>query len=221
MHIDSTERIASIPILKVRNYLRHRRFSLESLCGGLRLDQAAGKGVLVELLERGWATADEELPGDFKKTQPGLAFAAGSAARPLTRERAEALLEGAISRAKQINRDPQYAYYVKTIRLFGSMLSNKERPSDVDVAVELGERYDEDAASERVKDERREYAPHSADFIERLYWPQTEVYRIIRQRSTGLSVNEWRDLEKLVGEDNSKVVFKAGVVRRVRKQGGR
>jgi predicted nucleotidyltransferase len=130
------------------------------------------------------------------------------AARPLKKDRSEALLREVAQRAADVNNDPRYPDYVKALYLFGSVVNHKERPSDVDVAVELRRRYKDSEKYMKACSDRKRYCPYKA-VLERIIWHQTEIYRALKRRSTGLSLTEWSNIQPVLKEGEYKIIFEA------------
>jgi hypothetical protein len=55
----------------------------------------------------------------------------------LTRQAADHLINAVCDRAAKLNRDAHGEFIYRTIYLFGSWLTNKELPADVDIALEI------------------------------------------------------------------------------------
>jgi predicted nucleotidyltransferase len=97
----------------------------------------------------------------------------------------------------------RYAYRVESVVLFGSILSDKERLGDVDVAIELQaatrnieefQKRLEDRWSAALESDRS----FSSNF-ELLAWPDIEVRRFLKSRSRSLSLHRLSDLMEMNG----------------------
>jgi hypothetical protein len=141
MRVDSTATVAGYPVLLVRQALRKLRH-IDTWASGM-LEAAAGlhAGAGPELAK---ALAARGLIRKLQKDtwticQAGMTFAAATAAKPLTRATAERALAAFMERVARVNSDPYFLGRVTRVALFGSMLSpDTDRPSDVDLAVEVG-----------------------------------------------------------------------------------
>ena len=106
----------------------------------------------------------------------------------MKRSTAERLLRELIGRVESIQDDDSLAYMVSDLVLFGSYLSDREDLGDLDVAVNIVRRFEGDEQL-RVEEERRKATcPGSADFVLRLFWPNEEIYRMIRNRSAWIQL---------------------------------
>jgi hypothetical protein len=92
------------------------------------------KMVALELIEP--TTPFNQEPA-FEVSDRGLSFANATAAKPIYRETAERVLKEFIDRVDAVNISKEYAFRVRSIVLFGSILSSADRLGDVDVAIDL------------------------------------------------------------------------------------
>lgn len=154
--------------------------------------------ILADLLEAGFVEPDFEIEGDqrFRLTIKGGALAAASALKPITRRRADELVEGIIQRAQEINADKGELYRIAHLWAFGSYVTNAETLGDVDIAVEL-ERKDEEwppipdgeyAYAESTKPPRSHRGPFGA-----LAWPQEAVLRRLKAKRNHISLHPHTD----------------------------
>jgi predicted nucleotidyltransferase len=122
----------------------------------------------------------------------------------LTRRKADELLEKVIQRAFEVNSAPdtEFLHTIKRIAVFGSYLTDKEKLGDLDIAVDLENRWTFGTFDEKLKNLS---GLDQKSYFERLFWPETKLWRFLKQRSTGISLHEWRDIEK--GGYRHKIVF--------------
>ena len=95
-------------------------------------------------------------------------MSAGGNIQPILRRRALRLVPALIERAERVNRTPLMHYSIGRVALFGSVLLNKHKLGDLDVAVELIERpgdHDLAAFLERYP------IPPGAPLPDRMHWP--------------------------------------------------
>lgn len=149
---------------------------------------------LIELSEH-FSTEDRRA---YEVSDPGLAFANASAAKPITRKTANRALQEFMDRVQVIDVSDEYPYKIESVVLFGSLLSGKERLGDVDLAVELRPATPDDREFHKrcncryfvaLMDERRLYS----DF-EWITWPTLEIFRFLRSRSRSLDLHSLNDL---------------------------
>lgn len=139
MHIDSKTTIAGFPILTVRNFLRkHQTEGLDKsdvtnafgLKDGQQLLQMLIEELYVEAVDILWAKP-------YRLTLNGGSLARASAGPMIQHAKAEAALRGFIQRCDEVRKDPTFLFKVSRARLFGSMLTEKQKVSDVDIAVKI------------------------------------------------------------------------------------
>lgn len=146
MHVDPRERIAGIPILEVRRLLRRLNQSDASaerlVATVLSIPESAASVLITELLRKHLIERVRQHDGEdwFSVTVAGRALASASAAKPIRRKTADDLLAKLMERVRLVNADSSFLYTVTEVRVFGSYLSDAERLSDVDVAIDVARR---------------------------------------------------------------------------------
>lgn len=105
----------------------------------------------------------------------------------VTRATGEKLLAGLLSRVEEVNRG-DYAYYVGAVVLFGSFLTDKERPGDIDVGVDVLQKPDfKEHAERRVR--LAEARGRDFSWWNQLWWPLREVIMFLKGGSKALSIH--------------------------------
>lgn len=137
----------------------------------------------------------------WQTTAKGSALCMASAAPPITRARAEQMLQGLLDRVQQIIRDPQYLLRVTRLAVFGSYLSDATLLGDLDVLIELTRRIAD--ADEHMR-RSHEYSSEAAragrrfsDHPDFLVWPETEIKQILRARQR-ISLHDWSQVDVLL-----------------------
>lgn len=140
MRVDSKETVAGYPVLVIRQALRKLRgidaWGTEMLEAAADLPTGSGPELVKALIA-------ERLVCKIRKdtwaiSQAGMTFTAATAAKLLTRKTAERALAAFMDRVARVNGDPYFLGRVTRVVLFGSLLNpNTDRPSDVDLAVEI------------------------------------------------------------------------------------
>jgi hypothetical protein len=209
MRIISEELIAGYPALEVRDFLRRYRltgFSIEAAEDALVISSRTATIFMNKLKGLGFV---DEVGRDkwnghraFVLTIKGQALANASAARPLHRKTAERLLAQFLERVQRVNNTQEYVYRVEHVVLFGSMLSDIDRLGDVDVAVQLQPKIDkkDDAFQEWGMARRRAAEVKGRNFrgvFDWAMWPTHEVFLQLKARSSGLSLHDFCEVEKL------------------------
>jgi predicted nucleotidyltransferase len=133
--------------------------------------------------------------GMWRNTSNGNALAGASAARPLLRQSAQKKLDDFLTRVRFVNSpECEFVYWVEEVVLFGSMLKQKPRISDVDVSVRLDRKYEGEVFS-KATDLRAKIAQRNGrsfrNIVERVYWGEFEVRLYLKNRSRSISMVEW------------------------------
>jgi hypothetical protein len=216
MRLNRGYRIAGVDGLQLRDYFR--RFGSEyvnyaTVMKEFSVTRREAQNILEELLKLEMICLCE-LQGkgemvSYQTTMKGNALGMAKAGRPLTRASAERVLGELVDRVLAVNDRSELAYRVESVVVFGSFLSKAERLNDLDIAVELKARRNDDASFERLRNASMVRALASGrrfrDVVEEVGWPQIEVFSILKNRSRTISFCEWKSLLEMEG-------FRYGVV---------
>jgi hypothetical protein len=206
MRIVPDEMIAGYPALEVRDFLRRYRltdFYIEAAEKTLVLKPKIATIFMNKLNGLGFIEELDKWNGRrvFRLTIKGQALANASAARPIHRKTADRLLEQFLERVQRVNSTQEYVYRVEHVVVFGSMLSEVDRLGDVDVAVQLEPKVNEDAAFQEWSMARRRAAEAKGrnfyGVLDWAMWPTHEIFLHLKARSTGLSLHDFCEVEKL------------------------
>ena len=108
------------------------------------------------------------------------------------RSTAEKLIKEFISRAIEVKNNPYYLFKVKRAIVFGSYLSNEERISDIDIAIEIISKEVDTKKHKILVDKKiREVHNKGRQFrsdLEAIFWPQIEVEQYLRAKSSSISL---------------------------------
>ncbi|MGB7437553.1 MAG: hypothetical protein WBR26_20380 [Candidatus Acidiferrum sp.] len=194
MRLNRGDRIAGVDGVQLRNYFR--RFGSEH--------------VNYATVMKEFSVTRREAQNILEETtMKGNALRLAKASRPITRASAERVLRELLDRVLAVNDRSELAYRVESVVVFGSYLSKTERLNDLDIAVELKARRDDDASFESLRKASMERALASGrrfrNVVEEVGWPQIEVLSILKNRSRTISFCEWKSLVEM--ED-----FRYGVV---------
>ena len=206
MRITKEEVVAGHSALRVRGFLRRfeRGFFMLSAAEGfmqLKSQQAAefiNEMVALEFIE---PTMPYGNKAAFQVATRGHAFANATAAKPISRRTAERVLRQFMDRVNAVNASKEYAFRVKSVVLFGSMLSYADRLGDVDVAIDLQRRISDSAKFRQQCDRRRHLAEERgrafSTAIDWATWPKTEVVLQLKARSRSLSLHGFDQLMEM------------------------
>jgi predicted nucleotidyltransferase len=195
MRINSKDTLAGQPILKIREMLRRRpwRLYVEFAVDFLNTDKDTAQKILEELEKQGYLMPEQNEEG-WMNTSKGYALMQAKASKPILRTTAEKKLREILVRIEQVNQDPYYLYKIKKAAIFGSYLTDAEFLGDLDIAIELVSV--EDDLQKRIQLETARINQTDRVFhntVERAFWPQEEVYRLLKGRSRTISLHSLND----------------------------
>ncbi len=201
MQIDSKSEIAGLPALDLRAFLRETKHSSHWDVGffqeSLSLSPRRAKTALSDLEAEGYVEPTVDPKGLWRNTSKGNALASASAATPLHRESAELKLKQFLDRVDHVNSEGcEFVYWIEEVVLLGSMLSDKQRVSDIDLSVLLKPKLEGDEhwrASKARSDLAQENGRSFPNYVDQLYWPENEVWRYLKNRSRSISLIEWNE----------------------------
>jgi hypothetical protein len=205
MKIRRNEILFGQPALKIREVLRK---AIDGKLWGYSQGELADKvatiikqpvsvaeQIMANLIQEGYLFLEKgkgsELLYRLHDTEKGRRFGLASAIS-INRQKATQLLNELIARTEAINADTDLAYYVESLHVFGSYLSDEEILGDLDVGFKLTRRYtgDEfDACSQKRTDLARSSGKRFRDFLEELCWSEIEISRMLKNRQQGLSLH--------------------------------
>lgn len=200
MRITSKGIIAGMPALQARHYLKKMGTSGRAEWWLARNAKVAPKEAykhLRALAKHGLSEVVEENGVRYwTATMEGRRVALASAALPLSRDTAKKKLREFLDRVRTVEKNDEFVYRVKRAIVFGSYLSDAQKLSDIDIAVELVPRYSGDEF--RLRHSRSIKAAEKRgrafrDWFEGLCWPQNEVFLFLKSRSRSLSLHGIED----------------------------
>ena len=214
MIIAKTDVIAGVNARTLRDALRRPGGYIvpREIAPRLKMNLRKTKEVTINLEQEGYLTKVDD--STWRTSVKGQALAM-AALRGTPREVAEQHLADLIGRAKEINKDDTYAYSVKRLVLFGSLLDpNRREVGDVDIWYSLGAKWktpEEGAeARERSVDRAKGRGQSFRSFEDRLYWPRQEVMLKLKNRSRIISLHDDWEMDRV--DWPRRVVFDAGDV---------
>jgi len=201
MRITRDMTIVGVPAIQLRDALRGlvSGFDAEYLANKLNMSAEEGRGIAGQLLAEGYLAVEMEHHGEtyYGLTMKGAALQLASAAKPIKRATAERLVQEIIQRAEAINAEPSYLYRVTKLLVFGSYLTDSPTLGDVDIAVELTPKIaDPDefsAAASQYADDAAAAGRRFSSFFQRLFWPQEEIQRILKNSISYVSLHPITD----------------------------
>jgi hypothetical protein len=183
--------IAGMPALVARTWMR--QLTGNNSRGSVRIDDLSPEERVAcdQLAEAGFFERSDDHPGKYLQTIDGAGLAMASASRPVKRSTAERAVSDLISRAAEINDDPDLVMWVDKVAIFGSYLDpSVERLGDVDCAAWFSRRTADSAEHRAASLERANRGPRGLSFIEQLAYGETEVRQMLKGRSPVISLHD-------------------------------
>ena len=137
----------------------------------------------------------------------------------IKKETARSILKDFLLRIERVNEDDSFIYNVEKIILFGSFLHGKEKPHDIDIAINFAAKErNADIHAKLSENQIREAIYNGRRFnniSQRFGWPQGKVLRFLRGGHKSLSLHfvggEYSDFEKEIFIPNGipyKIIFR-------------
>ncbi|WP_158945593.1 hypothetical protein [Granulicella sp. S190] len=205
MRVTTEQNIAGQSALKVRNFLRKHYFkgiSVRKAETALELSQENAAAFLNELVLLGYINQQWENAHQwFELTLQGEALAHTTAAKPIHRKTAEKALAHFMERVHRVNSTSEYLYRISDVILFGSILSNIERLGDVDIALQLEAKVNDEKVFQDWATARGRVAQAAGrsfrGAIDWICWPQMEIILQLKARSRSLSLHTLEEVRLL------------------------
>jgi len=144
MRLDRRRQIDGVSILKVRQMLRRLgpgSRNLEEVVTALGEDSNGAHRALNFLFRQGYVRRDPEAPHElrWRRTLAGDEVAAATVRQPLSRARADRVLQAFLRRAAEVNRRPYFRCRVCAVGVFGDYLTLSEDSTldTLDLVVQL------------------------------------------------------------------------------------
>jgi predicted nucleotidyltransferase len=188
-------------------------WDLETVQRILSVGPSEARALVKALEDAGFAKANRRKgPKTWTATQLAQSFGSATAARPITRQTAEAALAQFLARVDRVNSDDYFLAKVTRVILFGSYLRAEANTlGDVDVAVELRPK-EADRGRLRELNHRRvvESEQNGRRFnqmLDRESWWQMETFRFLKSRSRSISLVDYQIEKAFVDRVPHKVLF--------------
>ena len=142
---------------------------------------------------------------EWTTTLAGGALTMASFLKPISRTRAEALLQGVLDRAAVYNVDVVKPFVITRLIVFGSYLHDDVAElGDLDLGVRLAERRPDSASAEAQLAYARQSGRRFANFVDTIGWAQNELLQLLRNRSPYINVHT-EDVSKIT--DRWEIVY--------------
>jgi predicted nucleotidyltransferase len=205
MRIDPKSTVAGHSALGLRQMLRKLRQQANWTAAEFEAATGVKSGQGRSLIRRLRAEGLVEPAGSgvWTVTQAGRTFAAATAGKRVTRSTAERALKEFLERVARVNADPYFLGKVVRVVLYGSLLHQEtDRPSDVDLAVEIAPK---ETDFERLTAQNYERVEHLRargrrfrSVVEITGWWHWEVFGFLKGRSRVISLADYKVEKALV-----------------------
>lgn len=198
MRVSKNDSICGLAAMTARQLMRayYNEHSSGVACEILGIDEDAARDQLRVFEKAGYIECIKPMPaaGDvwWVTTVKGNALAKAGFGKPVSRITATRLLAEVIERARTYNADAVRLLSIKEIVVFGSYLDSAiDTLGDLDLAVSTVRR---DTTGQRYVDKVLDYTRASgrsfSTFHDRLFWPTRELFMILKNRSTTISISD-------------------------------
>ncbi len=224
MQINSKEVLFGQPILIIREVVRQAMKGrlwgnseeevTTRVSNVIKQPEEVAKQLITKLIEDNYLILTKEefnhiCQYELTDTERGRRFGIANASKPISRQKATQLLNELIERAKSINENGELIYFVESIKVFGSYLSDKETLGDLDVGVKLSRK---NKPGDFTKHNQKRIALAKANgrqfsnSTEELFWPHREVMLMLKGKQRGLSLHD-EDKDEVLKITETKLVF--------------
>ncbi len=221
MQIQTTDEVEGVPLLKIRALFRQA--GLEGILSAalirrqLQLTKPEADRLIAALRRMGFLEpirARQTAKGaedEWQLSKNGIRLRGATAAKPLRRETADRLLSELLERIKALNSDARFLARVLKAVAFGSYIGEGDRIGDLDVALQLVRREPDfekhtEANNRRVAEEFGRGRRFS-NIVDQAFWWQREAMLFLRNRSRGLSLQDYGAIGEIVDASPNRTVF--------------
>lgn len=208
MRIQKGERTAGLDNAKLREYFRkygYGHIDHTSLAKTFRLSRREGEQRIQELVKLELICRSDVQPDkamlSYETTIQGNAFGMAKASKPVSRESTETVLREFLERVKAVNERDDLAHRIESVIVFGSYLSGVSRLNDLDLSVKLVGKGMDDTSQQALREASFNRARASGrqfrNAVDQIFWPQTEVLLLLKNRSRTISFCEWDSLKDM------------------------
>lgn len=202
MLIQRDQLIAGLPAVAVRDMMRllygaahssralgtHLAMGIDDADALVSTLQAEGLIDRAELAGSYVAMEDEDVRGGnlslWTTTIAGTALSKARIGVPMSRSKAQALLDGVLDRVEDVNAGDDWLHWVAKVVLYGSFAQKDDRPvGDVDLAIWLVARYRDEEYFQRQHQMLIEDDARPSTIVGQVGYAQTKLLRHIRGRS--------------------------------------
>jgi hypothetical protein len=197
MNVSRNDVIVGYPVAQVRDLLRITSdgAGVARVVRLLKIEERDVRTLLNRLTDDGYLELCyvRELP-HWQNTIKGNALAQAKFINPISRERADCIVNAFLERVASINGDPYYFIGVSKVEVFGSYLSEAKLVNDIDLVIHY-EWKGNPSGDERTRLSQMRYQEAKKkgrtfrNIAEDITWPTKEVTLFIRAKEPRLSLH--------------------------------
>ncbi len=197
MQVCANDTLAGLPLINIRDFLRHypqgRRITVAAIENDLGVSSAGAELIAQSMVEAGFIeprieTGERGSTSHYLVTKLGSRLCVARFVKRITRAKADLLVNQMLERIAEINARDELVFRVKRVRAFGSYASDVPEVGDVDLAVELEQRYPDRDVVEQSLARADASGKSLGSFIDRLNYAELEVQRLLKGRSPYLAI---------------------------------
>ena len=194
MRLKRTDTISGYPIKAIRDFLRENNSWRErTIANYLEIGDDEAKRLNNDLVARGFATEKLDAQGPiYERTLDGSRVANARLLTPISRARADQLVNELLDRVESVNANPELVETITKVRVFGSYITDSPDVADIDLII----------------DRRRRKPPNGLDwvgwntqrarlsgkkmqnYIDEITYGSTEITRLLKARCRFLSFHD-------------------------------
>lgn len=206
MRLSKNEPVCGVDPAVARSVARECNFRDTDACGiahKLKITTDAAHDILAALEGGGYLTEKTVTTGDgqvltqYATTISGGALAQATFNKPISRKKADELLDGVVERAAEYNEMPGKPLYVEEVTVFGSYLNPQTQElGDLDIHITFGHRSPDTAEPQWLLDYAYATDRRFNTIVDALGWGEREAILYLRNRSARISITT-EDLGRL------------------------
>jgi hypothetical protein len=136
----------------------------------------------------------------YEATDKGRELCRAKCMKRMTRDKANEVYEGILSRVAEVNNNPYYLYKITNFVVFGSFITDKETLGDIDISYELEFKGSDGEGkngfnAEQTANRKRAREKNCIDFFASLSYGRHEVEKAIKNRSPKIHIIPFIHLE--------------------------
>jgi len=193
-----------IPISNKQKYIKYRNEKVRNILKK-ELSNKSINNLFNKFLKENIIECKDNI---FYSTNKGLRFICAKG-RTFKKSNASKKIKELIERVKKINQDDNFAYKVKKVVLFGSVLDeNKDIIGDIDVGIDLSGKWgDNNKKTYEYYMKKSIIGTNKKIYGIDMYYPYTKCLKYLKNRSSMLSLHDYQNDKEIIEKNKFKVIF--------------